>query len=162
MSEPINRLTFDAAELVLDHPPRWRDPNKLAVYQIATSSGPFKGTIKFARWPEQPLPEMVKDAWEVSIVPGLFEYPSLDHPGRVDWYMNFADRNVFVAYGTSLLAQDELQVAEHPALASIREVLVAQGQPAATLDGEGRPTPITISGVQRRCVIDTLPNRAEG
>ena len=31
-----------------------------------------------------------------------------------------------------------------------------------TVDGRGDPTPVTISGVQRRCAIDTLPNLGAG
>jgi hypothetical protein len=39
------------------------------------------------------------------------------------WHVNFADPQLFVAYGSQLLAQDELQAAEHPLLGSIREAL---------------------------------------
>ena len=80
----------------------------------------------------------------------------------VDWHMNFADPELFVAYGSSLLAQDELQVAEHPVLGSLREALVLAGRTPMTVDGRGDPTPVTISGVQRRCAIDTLPNPGAG
>jgi len=61
-----------------------------------------------------------------------------------------------------LLAQDELQVAEHPWLGSIREALLSRGRAAVTVDRFGNPTPVTITGVQRRCVINTLPNPEGG
>ena len=32
------------------------------------------------------------------------------------------------------------------------------GRFAETLDDDGNPTPITITGVQRRCAINTQPN----
>ena len=76
--------------------------------------------------------------------------------------MNFADPDLFVAYGSSLLAQDELQVAEHPILGSLREALDEMGKSAKTVDEQYRPTPIIVSGVQRRCAIDTLPNAKAG
>lgn len=39
-------------------------------------------------------------------------------------YVNFADPNMFVAYAGPLFAQDEIQVMEHPTLASVREYLL--------------------------------------
>ncbi len=32
------------------------------------------------------------------------------------WHVNFADRHLFVAYGSPLMAQDEIQCMEHPVL----------------------------------------------
>lgn len=40
--------------------------------------------------------------------------------GRVDWLLNFVDYDLFCAYGGAHLAQDEMQVADYPALASLR------------------------------------------
>ena len=48
-----------------------------------------------------------------------------------------------VAYGSALLAQDELQAAEHPVLGAIREALLAEGQPARTEDTTGA-TPVLV------------------
>ncbi len=42
-----------------------------------------------------------------------------------EWWVNFADPHLFVAYGSSLFAQDEIQVAEHPSLGHLREALYA-------------------------------------
>ena len=75
-----------------------------------------------------------------------------------------ADLNLFVAYGGQLLAQDEMQVAEHPALGSLREALKASGDPRLaplTRDAVG-PTPVLIRGVERRCAIDTEPDLLAG
>jgi len=41
----------------------------------------------------------------------------------VEWYLNFADGDLFFHYGSKLRAQDEHQVAEHPILASVKEML---------------------------------------
>jgi hypothetical protein len=68
--------------------------------------------------------------------------------------VNFADPRLFVAYGSALLAQDELQAVEHPLLGCIREALLAENQPALTVDAEG-PTPVLVAGVERRCALET-------
>ncbi len=46
--------------------------------------------------------------------------------GAVEWHVNFADPRLFTAYGLGLFAQDEMQVAEHPALGALREALHAR------------------------------------
>jgi len=75
--------------------------------------------------------------------------------------VNFADAHLFVAYSSSLLAQDELQVLEHPALGSVREAFRAAGEHPLTVEG-GKPTPVLLAGVERRCHLATEPNAEEG
>jgi hypothetical protein len=116
-----------------------------------------------------------------------------DHPyDYIDghWYVNFADAELFGYYGGvsffftsvqpfmlttylgTLLAQDELQVLEHPGLASIREYLLKASDPSSppkTHDHHGA-TPgrdllavrycisilfflVLIQGVQRRMAL---------
>jgi hypothetical protein len=72
--------------------------------------------------------------------------------GAMDWHVNFADPRLFFGYGTSLFAQDEIQVAEHPALGSLREALVAMHGEVRTCEA-GESTPVLIAGVQRHCAI---------
>lgn len=43
----------------------------------------------------------------------------------MEWWVNFADPILFVAYAGRLFAQDEIQVAEHPALGHLKEKLVS-------------------------------------
>ncbi len=78
----------------------------------------------------------------------------------IAWHVNFADPELFFAYASGLFAQDELQVAEHPVLASVREALLAEGRVTRTVDNAGQATPVTITGVQRRCRVDTSPSAA--
>jgi len=161
--KPIMRADFQAGKLIKDYPPRWHHQNKRVVFEIARSSGaPFGGHIVFARWAEEQPPKVVAARNVFSVRPGVFDYAASKEPKVVTWHMNFADPHLFVAYDSSLLAQDELQVAEHPILGSLRDALISSGKPPKTIDERGRPTPITISGVQRRCAIDTLPNPEEG
>ena len=65
---------------------------------------------------------------------------------------------MFVAYESELLAQDEIQVEEHPILGSIREMLISKKCYAETIDDDGKPAPVKVTGVQRTCVIDTQTN----
>lgn len=133
------------------------------MYEIGCSSGfPFEGRVVYARWPARELPEQVSPQARFTIRRGTFAYEPGGEPDVVDWHLNFADARLFVAYASRLLAQDELQVAEHPVLGSIREALLARGMPAVTRDPQGRPTPVTITGVQRRCAINTQPDPAAG
>ena len=85
----------------------------------------------------------------------------LDQTAAVEWHVNFADPVLFGAYGSSLFAQDEMQVAEHPALGSLKDALDAGNVNAVTVD-RGQPTPILVMGVERRCRVETDPNAALG
>ena len=156
MSQPLQQHVFDAGKLIEDYPPQWSGRNKLAVYKIACSSRyPFEGRIVYSRWPEEEAPETI-GPWRgrFSSMKGTFAYPASD-PHSVAWHMNFADPELFTAYASSLLAQEELLVAEHPVLGSLKEAMDASGEIPLTIGADGRPTPVTITGVQRRCAINT-------
>ncbi|NCN42334.1 hypothetical protein GW916_13920 [bacterium] len=79
-----------------------------------------------------------------------------------DWYINFADELLFGAYGTRLLAQDELQCVEIPALIATREWLVEKSRTdskysALTRDEEKNPTPYLFWQVPRAFHFHTEP-----
>jgi hypothetical protein len=162
-AKPIEQTEFQADELIRNHPPQWRHRNKSVVFEIARSSGfPFEGRITFARWAEERPTGPILAQGKFSIRLGLFDYAIPKERNVTYWHLNFADPNLFVAYGSPLLAQDELQVAEHPVLGSLRDALASEGRAPMTIAGRGHPTPVTISGVQRRCAIDTHPNPEAG
>ena len=163
---PIERQRFGVQELVREHPPRWRDRNKQIVFEIACPAGSaHTGQIEFSRWAALPLPERVdtRSAADRAVDrPGFFDYvPALDRADAVEWHVNFADPHLFVAYGSGLFAQDEMQVAEHPSLGSLKEALEARDVRAVT-EANGTPTPVLVTGAPRRCRIATDPNAAEG
>jgi len=161
--KPLDKVNFDASSLIVNYPPRWSGRNKLLVFEIASSSRfPFEGQVAYSRWAEEALPLLLQSRPLFAVRSGVFEYAVPSESRTVDWHLNFADPNLFIAYDSSLLAQDELQVAEHPVLGSLRDALVSTGKYPRTIDGRGRPTPITITGVQRRCAIDTRPNPSTG
>jgi len=154
------RRDYAPAWLLAEHPPLLHHPHKKLVFDLACPAGaPHAGRIELTRWDPVPLPtgRSLADT-QVEVLPGYYDYRGGDEGV---WHLNFADPHLFVAYGTALLAQDELQAAEHPLLGSLREALRAEGQPALTVEG-GRPTPVLVSGVERRCAIDTAPDPAAG
>ena len=164
--EPLERLVFDGRELMYEYPPVIHDANKRIVYDIACPPEcQFPGEIVYTRWPAFALPDGADARRALALLesrPGIFDYtPAGNLPGAVEWHVNFADPRLFCGYGTSLFAQDEMMVAEHPALGSIREALRAGGYPAVTENDNG-PTPVLITDVRRCCHVATDANAAEG
>lgn len=160
--KPMYRHTFSPAELAGSFSPRFSHPHKRRVYELACPDGPQRsGPVTVSRWATGELGTVLPaQEVEVEARPGVFDYmPS--GSGSMDWHLNFADSHLFGFYGGPLLAQDEHQVLEHPALAAVREGLLAKGLAALTVEG-GCATPVLVSGVERRCSLSTAPNAAEG
>jgi Poly (ADP-ribose) glycohydrolase (PARG) len=166
LPEPIERRDFVTATLMGEYRPAWGHPNKRIVYEIACPPGAVHaGRLAYSRWTAMPVPtslEGVAAGRLVRVLDGYYDYaPSLDPGEGIEWHVNFADPHLFVAYASSLFAQDEMQVAEHPALGALREALVADGLAAVTVE-RGEPTPVLVMGVERRCRVATDPDAAEG
>jgi hypothetical protein len=164
--EPLERLQFETRQLMADHPPMWRDRNKRVVFEVACPRGSTHGgKLDYSRWRAMPLPRRVDAAAAARrVVPraGFYDYaPEAEVSGAVEWHVNFADPYLFTAYGSPLFAQDEMQVAEHPALGALREALSARRATALTVE-EDRPTPIMVMGAERRCRVATDANAVEG
>lgn len=168
IAEPLQRRTYEAAALVRQHPAVLRNENKQVLYAIACPTGAVhSGTLEHSRWPELPLPlplELDRARLDRLVVvrEGYYDYrPILDPGVGAEWHVNFADPNLFYAYGSALFAQDEIQVAEHPVLGSLREALVAEGRPTTTREN-GRPTPVLVMAAERRVSIETAPGAGRG
>src|SRR5450432_2969468 len=151
--ECLYRRDYDADRLLREHPLELSDANKLLVFELALSGERAAGTISVTRWNAAEPPNTLSDT-ELIAMPGYYDY-SGDDAGV--WHVNFADPHLFFAYGSSLLAQDELQCAEHPALGSVREALVAE-KLAALTEENGIATPVLVAGVERRCTLATAPS----
>ncbi|MEX0774746.1 MAG: hypothetical protein WD042_03420 [Phycisphaeraceae bacterium] len=165
MSQPLYRRTFDARTLLTEHPPQLRHPHKRALFEIAYADGPVsQGQVEVTRWPQASIEEafILPATIAAEVRPDFYDYrPALgDLPG-VEWHVNFADPHLFVAYGSGLFAQDEMQVAEHPLLGSVREAVLADDLIAETCDATG-PTPILVRNVERRLVVLTDANASAG
>ena len=162
---PLDRRAFDTQQLMDTHPPVWDDPNKQVVFAIACPPGSVhQGRLEYTRWPAMPLPDALSVAGVADLMESrqdVYDYVPLPGTNAVEWHVNFADPHLFVAYGSSLLAQDEMQVAEHPSLGALSEALRAGRARALTVEN-GRPTPILVMGTERRCRLATDRNAAEG
>ncbi len=169
----LGSVEFAADALTREHPPRFRNDNKRLVHAIACPEGAtHRGAIRCTRWRALSLSPL---AWpgsrcELEVHEGVFDYGAESESRGVPWTMNFAHSDLFCAYGGHPFAQDEIQVAEHPALASLREALLARlmGPGDATDEllpctvAAGQPTPVLIAGVERRCVVETDINPERG
>lgn len=164
--KPLERLVFSTRTLMEEHPPVIRNRNKRMVLELAFPEGSVSGgELAYTRWAAMSLPKTADPGAAAALVEprdGAYDYaPEPVVSGAVHWHVNFADPRLFVAYSGALFAQDEMQVAEHPALGSLKEALVAGGYPALTVE-EGRPTPVLVKGVERRCRILTDRDVAAG
>ena len=160
---PLYRASVDAATLMRDYRPRFADANKQLVFDIAAPAGAVhRGTIEYSRWTGAP-PEF-SDLSERDVAIDAVAAPYTYDPasaGALEWHVNFADRELVTFLDSSLFAQDELQAAEHPALGALRDEMRARGAPADTT-ASGKPTPVLVAGVERRCRIATDADAAAG
>lgn len=164
---PIHRTTLAIDALFAAHPPRWLHRNKKALYEHLCPPGiTHSGALTVSRWPARPLPldrSIAPATTHIELRPDLFTYGD-SAADALEWHLNFAHSSLFIAYGGPLFAQDEMQVAEHPVLACVREHLAARPEPGlAPLTREHEvATPVLIRGAQRRGAVATDPNAAEG
>lgn len=161
--EPIISREFITQELVNSNPAELYDTNKKIVYSLTCPPNAIhSGKIRFSRWNQETIPNKIKrekNSSSLQYIENFYRYesPSSD---QVDWYLNFANYDLFSAYGSPLFAQDEMQVTEHPALASLRQALLKEEIELWTAVN-GVATPILITGVERRCEVKIDPNPAE-
>ncbi len=148
--------TVDAGDLLTRHPPQVSHAKKQLLFNAALSSG-LLGHVTISRYSEIPLPEVYRPyAPDTEIVARKGHFKYVTNSGTNDWFMNFAHRDAFHGYGHFMFAQDEIQVAEHPALACTREMMLARTDKLKPCTAEGNsPTPILVREVQRTVRIDT-------
>jgi len=171
---PMARQVFLATEMTAAYPIRLQHPHKKLVYRLACPpERPCAGALTVTRWAAAPLGDLAgaiaameaRDATRFEAAECFFQYEA-DPPGgrELTWHANFADARLFGYHGGPLLAQDELQVAEHPALGSLRDAMEDSDVPymAPLTTEDGRRTPVLIRGVERRCRIATEPDAAAG
>jgi hypothetical protein len=155
MPEHFYDFTLDAADLTERFPLQWAHPHKQAIHQRVEPPGSIdRQRLRVRRW-KTARPERVRPLPREAVIAadGPFAYDDGPGAGKV-WYPNFADYHLFGFWNSPLLAQDELQVLEHPVLARVREWLLSEGHLPRTVDGDGQSTPVTIEGALRRCALD--------
>lgn len=164
----MGRAAFDAASLVAQSPLKLTHPNKAFLYElVGQSRAPVAGEIVVSRWSAMPVRSKPREgpAPRFETCDDPFDYepaPVAERP--VVWHLNFADDHLFAFYGGPAFGQDEIQVAEHPALASLLGRLrdgPLQGLAPLTRE-RGAATPVLITGVERRASIDTASDLLAG
>jgi hypothetical protein len=158
MSDPhcLGSVEFDVGSLVATHTPIWKHPLKQQVHDfVRANAEPPAASMRCTRWDVARMPESLSSRCpKVEVEADVYSYSS---SRCAVWHVNFADPDLFVAYGSALLAQDELQALEHPVLGSLREALLASGPPPRTREN-GRSTPILVAGAPRQCALETYPD----
>lgn len=139
-------------------PPQPRDARKRALFTKLAALPPPSGPLVVSRWADAGLPETFAGGGgpALSLPPSPIAYLP-DPPDAERWVVNFACSELFMAYGGPALAQDELQVVEHPILASVRQRLCSEpdSSPLRALAAEdGRATPVLIEGAERVAELD--------
>eukprot|EP01083_Nonionella_stella_P033677 92163_1 len=177
----LSRCKYNVSQLVQEYPCRFNHPHKRTIYQNITKHQTKKGKIDpkhvcyFTRWKQLNMTNDDKESKQDnplrktntvhSYEENVFEYnEKKSDNNEVTWYLNFAHSNLFIAYAGVLLAQDELQVLEHPFLGSLRECMVRHNKAAKEkVEFLSRvtaySTPCLFTGVPRQCHVDTLPNK---
>ena len=166
MISVISERTYSAKTLIEKFPSIWH-PKKQLIFDISDRAHKkYSGQLDFKRWQVQHLPRSTQSATKIDISgrENVYDYlPDSDNQHMSEWHVNFAHPDLFAFYGSQLMAQDEIQVAEHPVLGSLREALIKDASPSITHTVEkNMPTPITITNVERRCVVQTDKNIDEG
>ncbi len=159
----LMKTTALARELWQGHAPNINNAKKLALFEAAGGRERVpEGELRIARYMAGALMDAAP-AHDVAVESVVSVYTYAAPPaGTRAWHVNFADPYLFAFYGTAAFAQDEIQVAEHPLLASVRELLLAGEAPGwtpRTVDEHGI-TPVLVRDVERWSAIDLSPQRA--
>ncbi len=164
--EPLQRRTYQAAQLARRHPAVLRHENKQVLFAIGCPADAIHaGQLEYSRWPEIPLPRQVDPARAAGLVvvrDGYYDYRPTPDPGiDLDWYVNFADPNLFYAYGSTLFAQDEIQDrrAPHPRIPPRGPCF--RGAPDHDA-GERSAHTVLVMGAERRVSIATGEGAVRG
>lgn len=121
-------------DLFTSYPPNFKHKNKKFIMELLNTPHPYAPlqdkSILITRWkPFFSLIENVNIRAQIDFKFDNFTYIPDSDTHSTEWYLNFADHNLFRYYAGPLLAQDELQVLECVQLASLREYFSqAQGK----------------------------------
>lgn len=152
---------------LLEYKTDWYNENKIKLLKLVNNDNfNLNSKINITRWKHNEIPyDVLNKKLAIEVKNDIYQY-SNNLDGYENWYVNFADGDLFIAYGSKLLAQDEHQVLEHPILANIREFLLTKSKTDSRFDPNTRnydnkpyfPTPILIKNAKRIFDIDTKPD----
>eukprot|EP01006_Ploeotia_vitrea_P025042 TRINITY_DN57848_c0_g2_i1.p1 TRINITY_DN57848_c0_g2~~TRINITY_DN57848_c0_g2_i1.p1 ORF type:complete len:355 (+),score=37.75 TRINITY_DN57848_c0_g2_i1:42-1106(+) len=171
--------TFNTAQLLATFPLRFSNRNKRLVLSLLPALDCVAHpTVHFSRWlsSDVPVPEKFPSGFSefqdrISSQPGFFDYKPTQPELQThhDWWPNFADSDLFGFWDSPLLAQDELQVLEHPILSCIKRALSSQSHTSEHARGfttgylrGGQSSPVLVMNVPRQCEINTVAGNLYG
>jgi len=161
----LDRRQWSAKDLINSVTPRFSSPNKKFMFDLAVKANtPPRGTIGYSRWSQRRVPEKFETSGlQTNVVgqAGFFDYATEGDATTTHWHLNFANCDIFAGWATPLLAQDELQVVEHPSLIALRLAAKKEGTSTYCVE-EGYPTPILITGVERRLLFNIAQDSESG
>lgn len=168
-----NAIQMNGFKLCTYFPAKYEDANKKALLDELLQKRRYKSSnrdLLITRFYPKQLPinytieQHTNKSKTFVFLPNIFDYKPTDDIDVVEWYMNFANNDIFAFYNSNLLAQDELQVLECPQLASLREYFNLQQNEKkvlgkkifnSTVIEEDLPYPILISNVERVICLNT-------
>lgn len=121
---------LQSKELYENYPPILKDKNKRFIFDLLNKKNRYlpspDASILITRWkPFIPIIESENlKSPKVVFQNDVFDYRPTGDNHTVEWYLNFANSDLFAYYNGHLLAQDELQVLECIELGALREYFV--------------------------------------
>ncbi|KAG2386027.1 hypothetical protein C9374_003176 [Naegleria lovaniensis] len=182
--QQIIHFKLDKAQLIQAFPPKFMNKNKNFLYSLhhqEDHEDGYEGELSYSRYRALQRPKLFNkvamNQCQVIVSPDIFQYnekvkedeeennigssssssSSSTTTTTKHWYVNFADARLFVAWTGSLFAQDEIQVAEHPILASLALYLAKMSRDDTKytpVTVQSMPTPVLIQNVDRRVAVD--------
>ena len=154
-------LTFDNASLFREYPNQPRNENKKRVLSIAIPRDyTHTGELTVSAWRPadtlEPIPISRETIVETHV--GIYPYEDTEASRNgSEWCVNFADKWLFNYGEGNLLAQDELQIAEHPVASCLRHAMAGTAIEPLTRDPNNAdaPRPLLIKGILRHVHLDT-------
>ncbi|CAF0922063.1 unnamed protein product [Rotaria sp. Silwood1] len=159
---------LNSKDLYENYPPNFENKNKLFIFDLLNNKHTYlpspNKSILFTRWkPFIPIIESNnRSSTVIKFQADVFNYKSDSNSQTIEWYLNFANSDLFAYYGGPLLAQDELQVLECVELAALRQYFIQAintvGSRTVNSDAHNNrsvPTPILISNTERVIELDT-------
>lgn len=171
----LGTLELDCEDLIAAHTPHFTNQNKIKLFNKARAKkeSSLTGNVVVTRCTpntkEIDRTAFTKKDVKIKQNPAFFNYEKdLNTPERNVWWMNYADPKLFGFYADDFFAQDEIQVLEHPILASVRRYLLDPGEEnmaPKTLIQQGMDliaTPYLIENVPLWITVNTFPKLSDG
>ncbi|CAF3544720.1 unnamed protein product [Rotaria sordida] len=159
---------LNSKDLYENYLPNFENQNKLFIFDLLNNKHKYlpspNKSILITRW--KPFIPIIESNSQLSTIikfqDDIFNYKSDGNIQTIEWYLNFANNDLFAYYGGPLLAQDELQVLECVELASLRQYLIQTINTVGSRTvgshahkNKSVPTPILISNTERVIDLDT-------